>query len=105
MHEIVDFLAWKVFSPIVLAVLTLTLAHVHLWKHRNRDRIIQSSRYSYLVRSFNWLVFSIAFFVFPLVPVVDGRAMLRLALAFLVLSELAGRWPYIKEIIPSHKNG
>jgi hypothetical protein len=95
--DFIEWLAFEAFRPHILAVIALILAFVYLYKWTNYGRIMPRSRQGYLAKGFNWLVFCLAFFVFPCLPLVEGRALLRLAVAFLMLSELAYQYPLIMQ--------
>ncbi len=81
-----------IFSPNLLGLLSLVVAGIHIYKYYCKDEawcLEKRHRPVYLVRALNWFVFGAAFLVFPHVDVLCGRAILRLALAFMVLSELS----------------
>lgn len=95
-QEILAFLGWlafDVFSPVVLALLASGLVTIHVYKWHRYTKVMFRSRLGYLAKAFNWLVFCLAFIVFPYLPLYEGRALLRLAVAFLMLSELAYQYP------------
>lgn len=53
----------------------------------------------FYARSINWAMVSFAFFLFPFLNILDGRALLRLAITFLILFESAYNLAYFSEFI------
>lgn len=96
--DLLEWLAFTVFRPHILALFALLLVVIHVYKWHNYPRIVYRSRAGYLAKAFNWLVFCLAFFVFPCLPLTEGRALLRLAVAFLMLSELAYQYPILLQL-------
>jgi hypothetical protein len=99
----IDTLAFTILVPHLLGLVAITLAVINLYKYR---LIMHAScapfiekRPIYLVRFMNWLVFGAAFFIFPFIPLMEGRALLRISLSFMMISELAYHYYHIVDMV------
>jgi hypothetical protein len=92
-----------VFHTHILSMFSLTLALINIYKyHISSDMEIiftGSRRPIYLVRTLNWIVFGVALFLFPFLPVVAARINLRIALALMILSELLFNSSYFSAML------
>lgn len=93
-------IVFGLFSPSLLGTLSLIAATLYLYRYyrhaRDGSEIIASERRSiYFVRFLYWLLFSIAWYLFPTMPLLYGRAMLRAAIAFVILAEVLYNWSFI----------
>lgn len=87
----------------ILGVACLLLALVNLYKYwRFRKFPIPAEMYRitggkpiYLVRMLNWTIFGTVWFLFPAIPLTEARALLRLSITFIILSEILYNWYWI----------
>lgn len=103
MSNILAFLAFEVFNTIVLGLFCLSLALLYIWKRLHPEKVISRGKQGYTVKAFNWLIFALAFFHFHYLPLEVGRSLLRMSAAFLIISELAFQWYYIRLILEDLK--
>jgi hypothetical protein len=99
--KIVDHIFF-LFPTYLLGILSFLVAIIHVHKYFCAEGLWpspESKRPAYLVRSLNWTVFGIALILFPHFNLMLGRATLRIALAFMVLSELSYNYAYLGDII------
>lgn len=84
-----------------LGVLSFTIAAIHVYKYfcKRDDLCPPLKRPSYLVRALNWLVFGTALILFPHMSLTGGRALLRVALAFMIFSELGYNLGYLGDLL------
>lgn len=109
MHETVIHYIIGVQASIILALLALFLALLYALDVilMNSGRKIALRKEGIIVRAVNWLVFGFVFLLFgriiELMEIETWRASARLALLFLVLSEIAFEvttmWPEIKRML------
>lgn len=97
--ETLESIAFTVFNAWVLGALSSVLALIYLHKFFQNGAMIPRGSVGYLIKSFNWLVFGVAFLAFQFLPLTTGRALLRTAAALLLLSELSYLWYDIEDII------
>ena len=85
-----------------LGALSFLVALIHIYKYYCKKEMWcapEGKRAAYLVRSLNWFVFGIALFLFPHLELIQARATLRIALAFMILSELGYNLTYVADMI------
>ena len=98
MFDVLNFVAFEIFTQTILAVMFFILGIIYAWKRFNQIKVIPRMKQGYIVKAFNWFVLSFAFAIFVFLPLTEGRAILRISIAFLAISELAFQWYYIKLI-------
>lgn len=95
----IEYIAFTLFTPLLLGALSVALALIYLHKFFRNGAAVPRGHWGYTIKGFNWAVFAAAFFVFPLLPLETARALLRLSVSFLLLSELAYFWDDAKFIV------
>jgi hypothetical protein len=91
------------FHAHLLGTLCIVYALINLYKYQRLKRIelppshpelsqIIIDKPIYLVRFFNWTVFGMSWFAFTFLPLTEGRALLRISVSFIILSEVLYNW-------------
>jgi hypothetical protein len=94
------------FHAHFLGTLCFLLAIVNLYKYWFFKRIeipedmkiVGMSRPIYLVRVLNWTVFGASWMLFTILPLTEARALLRIGVAFIILSEVLYNWYWISKM-------
>ena len=95
-----------VFHAHFLGILCFLLAVANLYKYWYFKRIeipeemrgLVLDKPIYLVRTLNWIVFGAAWMMFTVLPLAEARALLRLSVSFLILSEVLYNWYWISDM-------
>lgn len=95
-----------VFHAHVLGILCFLLALVNMFKYWYFRRIevpremisVGIVRPIYLVRVLNWTVFGVSWMLFTFLPLTEARALLRVSVSFLILSEVLYNWYWVSSM-------
>jgi len=93
--EVVNFIAFSVFTTGVLGILCLLLSSVYVWKRTHLKFVIQRGPAGYSIKAVNWALFGLSFVAFSFLPLTEGRALLRIAVALVLISEILYNWYYM----------
>lgn len=89
------------FPTQLLGAIALVISAIQVYKYCCRQELWclpEGRRPAYLVRALNWFVFGTALLLFPHLDILTARATLRVALAFVVFSEIAYNITYLGDI-------
>lgn len=95
-----------IFGTQVLGVLCFLLAFANLYKYWHFKRLElppEMTRFVldkpiYLVRVLNWTIFGVSWVMFTYIPLTEARALLRLSVSFIILSEVLYNWYWISSM-------
>lgn len=91
-------LVFKILHPHWMAGLSILLSSVYVFKYTCvAERIVDQRNQMYLLRSLLWLAFSLVWIAFPYIDLVLSRALLRIMIGVIMMTEIAYNFLYIKD--------
>jgi hypothetical protein len=90
----------SIITPYFLSALSFLSSLIYVYKyHKLAGPSAPTKRPIYMIRALNWFVFAVVWGIYLQLPISDRVALLRISLAFMLISQLAFDYGHIVDLL------